>query len=43
MSMAGQSKSLGYLFFMPKIKEPLVRKDPHFYFPIGIGKAKLLS
>ena len=40
--MVGQSRSLGILFCMPKIKEPMI-KDPHFHFSIGIGKTKLVT
>ena len=39
MSMVGQSRSLGILFCMPKIKEPMT----HFHFSIGTGKAKLMT
>ena len=40
--MAWQSRSLGILLCMPKIKEPMVTKST-FYFIIRTGKANLMT
>ena len=42
MSMVGQSRSLEIFICLLKIREPMVI-DQHVYFPIGIGKVKLMT
>ena len=40
ISTVEQSSSLGIFICLPKIREPMVIRST-FYFPVGIGKAKL--
>ena len=42
MSMVGQRRSLEILICLPKMREPMVIRLK-FYFPIRIGKVKLMT